>query len=365
MNKDISCYGCGALIQSEEVKKIGYVPKAALDKETVLCQRCFRLNHYHDLQETTLTKDDFLNILQTIGEQNALIVYIIDIFDFNGSLIPGIQRHLLDNDIFVVANKRDVLPKSLKDKKITDWIRSQFKEYGLKPLDILLASAKKSYHLDTLMEKIELYRKNRDVYIVGVTNVGKSTLINSLLKHYSKQNEHFITTSEFPGTTLNLIEIPLDDDTSLYDSPGIINEHQMAHYIKTSDLSLITPKGELKPKTYQLNSQQTLYFGGLARMDFISGEKTNFSCFFPLYLDIHRTKLENACQLYNRGKTLSPVIETITNIDEMTTHSFKIDDKKIDIVISGLGWISLKGNNQVIKIKAPKGVGVFLRRALV
>ena len=35
-------------------------------------------------RETNLTKDDFLNILQTIGEKDCLVVYIIDLFDFNG-----------------------------------------------------------------------------------------------------------------------------------------------------------------------------------------------------------------------------------------------------------------------------------------
>ncbi|WP_249026574.1 GTPase [Thomasclavelia cocleata] len=56
-------------------------------------------------------------------------------------------------------------------------------------------------------------------YIVGVTNVGKSSLINALLKHYGTGDDTLITTSEFPGTTLDLIEIPLDNQSYLYDSP--------------------------------------------------------------------------------------------------------------------------------------------------
>ena len=53
----------------------------------------------------------------------------------------------------------------------------------------------------------------RNVYIVGVTNVGKSSLINALLKHYGTGDDTLITTSEFPGTTLDLIEIPLDNQS--------------------------------------------------------------------------------------------------------------------------------------------------------
>lgn len=57
---------------------------------------------------------------------------------------------------------------------------------------------------------------------------------------------------------------------------------------------------------YQLNSQQTLYFGGLARLDFITGERTSLVCYFHRRLQIHRTKLEKADELYNRHMTLKP-----------------------------------------------------------
>lgn len=115
---------------------------------------------------------------------------------------------------------------------------------------------------------IDQYRKGRDVYVVGVTNVGKSSLINSLLKAYSDVQDNLITTSEFPGTTLDLIEIPLDENSSIYDSPGIVNRHQIAHLVDENTLKDILPQSELRPVNYQLNCKQTLYFGGLARLDF-------------------------------------------------------------------------------------------------
>lgn len=43
MTKEIRCFGCGAIIQSEDEKKIGFVPKNALEKDVILCKRCFRL----------------------------------------------------------------------------------------------------------------------------------------------------------------------------------------------------------------------------------------------------------------------------------------------------------------------------------
>ena len=210
--EELRCYGCGAIIQSEDEKKIGFVPKNALDRSQVLCKRCFRLKNYHQLQATNLSDDDFLEILNKIGEKDCLVVYLVDLFDFNGSLIQGLVRHINYNDVIVVGNKRDILPRSIKDTKIIHWLRRQLKLEGIKPLDVLLTSGKKNYHLDELMQMIDQYRKGRDVYVVGVTNVGKSSLINSLLKAYSDVQDNLITTSEFPGTTLDLIEIPLDEN---------------------------------------------------------------------------------------------------------------------------------------------------------
>ena len=322
MSEKIRCFGCGAIIQSEDEKKIGFIPKNALNNEKVLCKRCFRLKNYHELQKTNLTSDDFLNILQKIGDQNCLVVYLIDLFDYNGSLINGLPRHLNNNDILVVGNKRDILPKSLKDIKIEHWLRRQLKEIGIKPVDVILSSGVKNYNLDLLIDKIDEYRHGRDVYIVGVTNVGKSSLINALLKHYGSGDDNLITTSEFPGTTLDLIEIPLDDQSCLYDSPGIINSHQMAHLVKDEDLKVIIPKSELRPINFQLNDQQSLYFGGLARMDFISGKHSSFTCYFPKLLKIHRTKLEKSDSLYNRHLTLKPEIETVKDIKEMKVYDF-------------------------------------------
>lgn len=80
--EELRCYGCGAIIQSEDEKKIGFVPKNALDRSQVLCKRCFRLKNYHQLQATNLSDDDFLEILNKIGEKDCLVVYLVDLFDF-------------------------------------------------------------------------------------------------------------------------------------------------------------------------------------------------------------------------------------------------------------------------------------------
>ena len=48
------------------------------------------------------------------------------------------------------------------------------------------------------------YYKNKDIYFVGITNSGKSTLINAMIKSYNGYDGD-ITMSNFPSTTLDVI----------------------------------------------------------------------------------------------------------------------------------------------------------------
>lgn len=366
MSKEIKCYGCGAIIQSDNEKHIGYVPKSAINQEHILCQRCFQLKNYHKLQETSMTKDDFLEILQTIGEKDCLVVYIVDLFDFNGSLIQGLMRHIGYNDVLILANKRDILPKSVKEVKLEHWVRRQFKEEGIKPVDVIITSGKKNMNLDRIYDAIMEHRQQRDVYVIGVTNVGKSTFINALLKHYAEAaNDHLITVSEFPGTTLNLIEIPLDDHSTLYDTPGIMNENQMTHLLVPQDIQKVLPQNELRPMSFQLNSQQTLYFGGLARLDYLQGNPASFIAYFAKGLKIHRTKTEKADELYNRHQALQYEIPDIQTIDQMKSYEFNLPAGKCDIVISGLGFITINSRGGKVKVMAPPKISVIMREAII
>ncbi|MDA9472404.1 ribosome biogenesis GTPase YqeH [Enterococcus sp. 5H] len=369
MSEVIHCIGCGAVIQTEHPNELGYTPKAAFEKgiETgeVYCQRCFRLRHYNDIQDVQLTDDDFLRLLNELGKEDALIVNVVDIFDFNGSLIPGLHRFIGDNPVLMVGNKVDILPKSLKKPKMIQWMRERAHEEGLRPVDVLLTSGKKSGEMETLLEAIEKYREDRDVYVVGVTNVGKSTLINQIIKQTAGVKD-LITTSQFPGTTLDKIEIPLDDGHFLIDTPGIIHRHQMAHYLGKKDLKIIAPQKEIKPKVYQLNPEQTLFLGGLARFDFIQGERSSFIAYVSNDLSIHRTKLVKADEFYLKhvgGLLQPPRPDEVAEFPELVRFEFSIKEKT-DIVFAGLGWITVT-EPCVVAGWAPKGVDVLRRRALI
>ena len=109
-------------------------------------------------------------------------------------------------------------------------VKTLSKKYGLEAEEVVLISAEKGWGIEDLLTAINQNRDHEDVYIVGTTNVGKSTLINKLIE-LSVGEKDVVTTSRFPGTTLDMIDIPLDETSFMYDTPGIIQEHQMTHLV--------------------------------------------------------------------------------------------------------------------------------------
>lgn len=369
MNEELRCIGCGSIIQSEDKQGLGYTPASAVKKglETneLYCQRCFRLRHYNEIAPVSLTDDDFRRLLSHIRDTKALIVYVVDIFDVNGSIIPGLHRFVGDNPIMLVGNKEDVLPSSLRRNKLQDWLRQQVNQAGIRPVATMLVSAKKNHQVEALLDEIDRRRGDRDVYVVGVTNVGKSTLINQILKLRTGVQD-LITTSRFPGTTLDQIEIPLDDGHQLVDTPGIIHPEQMAHVLPDKDLKIVAPQKEIKPRTYQLQDQQTIFLGGVARFDYLKGPKVGMVGYFDNNLPMHRTKLANADNFYAKhlGTLLTPPSgEDAKNFPPLHRFEFAAKEKS-DLVFEGLGWMTVPAGS-VVAGWAPTGVAVLMRPAMI
>lgn len=365
--EEIRCIGCGSVLQSEDKSIAGFVPKTKLDEASgeVVCRRCFRLKNYNEVTPLHIDADHYREIISEIGSEDALVVKIIDIFDIEGSIIPQIAKLTNHNDMILLANKTDLLPKSVKEGKLKHHLIKIVADHNLKPKEIVLMSAKKNKNLDETMSVISEYAGDRNIYIVGATNVGKSTFVNALLKAYAGTKHDVITVSSSAGTTLDLIQIPFGKQF-IIDTPGIINDNQLTHYIGEKTLKAVTPKKEIKPKGFQLNSDQTLFVGGLARIDYTYGTKASFVCYFSEFLEVHRTKLENADNLYetNLYKVLTPPYEGEEQLT-LKPHTFKINRaNKVDIVLPGLGFVTYKGIGTII-VHTPEHIIPYVREALI
>jgi ribosome biogenesis GTPase A len=85
-------------------------------------------------------------------------------------------------------------------------------------------------------------------------------------------------------------------------------------------------------------------------------------------LNIHRTKLENADELYKNhaGELLTPPRpEQIEEFPKLIPHEFSLKDGKMDIVFSGLGWVTVNEPGAKIVAHVPKGVNVIVRKSLI
>lgn len=363
------CPGCGAILQTADREKPGYIPEAALAREPKICQRCFRIKNYNEASSVAIDQDEFLKLLGGIAGTDSLVIHIVDLFDFDGSIISGLQRFVGNNEVLLVVNKIDLLPKVTNWNRLRNWVMRRAKENGLRAAGVVLCSARKGFGFEHAVEEIARLRGRRDVYVVGATNVGKSTLINRLIADYSDLRRE-LTVSRYPGTTLDEVRIPLDDGRHIIDTPGIVYPHRLTEIIPREFVAALLPEKPLKPLTYQLNERQTLFFGALARFDFLEGERQSFTIYISGGIPVHRTKLERAGEMFeeHKGRMLSPPDEQgLAALPEWTRHRLRIPrGAKQDIFISGLGWIKVNGTSgALVDVFAPKGIRVLLRDSMI
>jgi ribosome biogenesis GTPase A len=226
----VPCGGCGALLHCKDTAIPGYIPseifKNRLSKggailEAIVCQRCHFLKSYNLALQVQVTPEDYPKVLSTISEKQGLVILMVDLLDFPCSIWPGIGEIFgSKTPIIVVGNKVDLLPQDnkafLQHVKMTllNSVKLQgFATFNIK--DVALISAKTGFGVEELITRLYgLYQFKGDVYIVGCTNVGKSTLFNAFLQSdYCKTQAVDLiqraTTSVWPGTTLNLLKFPI------------------------------------------------------------------------------------------------------------------------------------------------------------
>lgn len=360
----LTCFGCGCELQNFNPSLTGYTPKPINKNGAVLCQRCYRLQHYGETRDEVVALPNYKEIFSKSMKKNNLIVYVVDLFAFESSVVHEIHPFIKENPLIVVANKRDVLPKSVSDDKLKEFVFNRLKEEGINPKEVLIASAYKNYNIDEIIECLEKNRSGKDVYIIGASSVGKSSLINALLKVYKNETKNLISTSPYPGTTVSTITVPLDSKTKLCDTPGIVVSSSIFAAVDQKAMKYIIPRNEIKPRTFQIGAKQSLLIGGLCRFDFISGKKTGFTVYCSNDVQIERTKLDKANKTFESliaSEKIKPISANCTKMEQLERHTFLLPQKRVDIYISGYAWVNMEGKGQEIEVWAPSGVDVVLR----
>lgn len=329
MNK---CTGCGVELQNISDKELGYT----INLDNSLCERCFRIKNYNDYKVVTKSNEDYIKILKEINKTDSLVILLVDLFDIPKAL-EDINKYI-NNKILLVLTKRDILPVSVYDENIINY----FKRYKLNIVETLIISSLKNYNFDLLKNMINYYKTNNEVYIVGFTNAGKSTMINKYLYNYTDKNVS-ITTSPLRSTTIDSIRIDVDDNLTFIDTPGLLDEGNFLDYIDSSDIKKIVPTSEIKPKTYQVHDKQSIFIDELFRID---------------------CENENSLTFYVSNKLkFNRVYKDCDKLKEYKKRIISVDDNQ-DIVINGLGFIKVV-HKDVFTIYVNDDVNVYVRDALI
>ena len=272
--------------------------------------------------------------MKNIKNKKDLVIYVIDIINLTEELLD------IKNPKILVINKTDLLSNIN-----TEHLLQKFKKIYPNFLDYILVSANTNYNLDRLISKIKEYKTSKNVYIVGNSNVGKSSLINKLVSCYSK-NISTLTISPLPGTTIGNIKINLEDDLILIDTPGYISNGNILNYVDLKDMKKLNSKKAYKPKNYQLKENQTIILDDYMRLDYISGEKNSFTIYTSLNVKVERFSFlkSDRCKNY---------------------YSYEIEiPANSDFVIPGLGFIKIRDNAK-IKVYINVNVKAFVRESII
>lgn len=310
MNK--VCIGCGSKFQTLDKNKEGYINPKVYEKAT-LCERCFKIKYYGEAYVTDNPKDK-TSLIKMINDSKKSVVYLVDTLTVSKETLSVIDS--LSNKVYLVLTKRDLLPKSVKNSKLKEYISNL-----TLIKDVFVISALKNNGVTELYN--ELIKNNeKSVYVIGYTSSGKSTFINKLLTLNGKSGN--ITTSSLPNTTLECINIKLNDKLTLIDTPGFVSENSSYNFIDVDIYKKLLPKSVIKPKVYTIKKDFMIILGDILRIENNSNEDVNLVFYFK-----NEIKLNKMRSIRN---------ELLKDKDKLDV---KVSDK--DIVLEGLGYIKVVG----------------------
>ena len=369
------CAGCGIELQFEDEKKEGYVPEEKFIMEgDLLCQRCFKIKNYGKNSVNNFKSEDYSKEVLKSVKKSDIILPIFDIIDFEGSFSEEILDYLRDYRSIVLVNKTDLLPGFVHPAEIADWIKDRLAEEDIVPENIAFISAKNKYGINGVIRKIKSVFPEGKVkaVVLGVSNVGKSSVINLLL------GKNKITTSKYSGTTLKSInnKIP-DTNITITDTPGLIpKEKRLSDMISVETGLKLVPAGEISRKTFKLGDGQIFMFDAFCRFkvkeneieDETEGEniyKPMFSAYSSKNVKFHVAKEERVEDLLQgdffeilKGEEKKEYFE-----NKFVTFETTVEENE-DLVISGLGWINVKRGLLTIELTVPEGVKVIVRPSI-
>ncbi|XP_071445477.1 nitric oxide-associated protein 1 [Hetaerina americana] len=477
--RNISCGGCGAGIQCEDMYNPGFIPLEFLSsvnssqKNLILCQRCYFTRSLKVSLQVNYNPYSYLKDLNKLKSRKSLILGVIDVTDISRSICSSISEFVgKGHPIILVGTKVDLLPPDSNGylNRVREHIKEIFKSNGhLNVKELFLVSSASGIGIESLITKLfSIWKNYGDVFIVGHTNVGKSSLFNALLnsdlcKAIGASDIQSATTSPWPGTTLGILKFPITRPAGMFmfhrtqrlqlenlqkknakkerptrkqykgylaspdtfsvsdledincemgttavnctvmklskekllqlgvspsklrdkdirwchDTPGIPHTERTLDLLTPEEMKYALPGPKMIiPRTFYMKVGLTLFIGGLARLDYNSGDlPICMTVFASSKLPILVCSTANAEELYTSllGTKLFGVPKggqgRLKHWPPLASKDYDVvgigwKESSADVLLSSAGWVAITAGRGVacsLRAHTPRGFGVDLR----
>ncbi len=363
----IRCHNCGAILQSDSKKIPGFISKSIIENgapKIPYCNNCYEkmltLNGSNLDHETDR---DIIKILNDAVATDSLIVWMVDLFAFNGTLNPDVVKKVKKLDVIVIGSKRDLFPSFVTDSMLVRYLDERFSEVGINPVDIKLIGSEDHVDINEAFNVLKERRNYRDVYLIGELNSGKTTLINKFLKNYVNKTKWQIKTELYPGTNSNILEIPLSNSSFLYELPDLSNSTSVISKVEKDIQKIIVPKKEIVMSRKFIGEGSAILVGNLACLYVIKGKRGSIRTFTSEKTEIKAVsvgKVDEIMRINHKKKFCRPVSERFLTFRDYDMFEYELEDDNLrhDISVEGLCWFSTRGKGQILRVLLPKGAAV-------
>ena len=366
VSRVLRCYNCGAVLQSKKKNEKGYIPEELFetyegDGRVLYCQKCFDVMKGLNTGALEQNIDKATTkILDDAIATDAYIIYVVDLFAFNGTLNPDIVKKIKKLKVSVIGTHRDLFSSLIKDATLERFINERFEECGIKPESVTILGAEDEIDMEALISHFDKARKAHDIYIIGSKSSGKTSLINRFLKSYVNKTKWPIKTENYRGTNVKVMSIPLSNSSFIYELPGFSLSTSVVGKVEKDVQKLIVPRRKIETHYRTLMKGDALAIGSLAYFEICSGRATAVKFYCAEGVEIKKLsaeKVDDFMDENNRKRLLRPVSDRINNFRDYDLFEYQMEnDGQIhDISVQGLGWLSFPAKGQVIRVMFPKG----------
>lgn len=370
--KVLRCIRCGSPLQTTDPKQRGYISPDVFNNQkgvtAIYCDDCYNaIVSINNRIESSNDDEAIISYFKGLDKKSSFIVLVLDLFTFSGILDEEIVDVLRGIDFIVIGTKKKLFGSSFKEEKVKEFIKGSFAYYGIQPMKIFCID-QKNVSLDQTID--EFNRRfmnngefnNRNVFMIGKHNSGKSVIINAFLKLYSNQSNENISVEWLNGKLKAMI-IPLGSGRKFHELPDLSDNTSILSKVEKPIQNFLIPKGGLETHSGSLKGGESVCIGSIAGVQVTEGESTYYKFYCADPVETKKVSIDKFTEAFKNNmntKLVRPVSNSLISLLDFEIFEFKFEKDNIyhEIAAEGLGFMTFKGVGQTIRVVIPKGVYV-------